>query len=271
MVIRGCRSVRCHRPGGNVIQFREMGRALSEERDNRGGAVITAVDSAIHAERRRLSYAATPKRPATWANRRSWLQKRSPASVADASRWTSIHPSPLPASRCASTNASTSSCSTTGACGRLREQPQDLAPASQRAAGEFADDERMAEHGVFQKQPGELSVGEAQDGRPKRTCRRGSRRLPPDRRATPGNGSKCPFGAAESRQAPGAFSGDQRFKAGPDHRCFLAQAAQLRRPVQQGVVNVQGGPHMHQYARLIHMRQRTVRHPRARTRDAALT
>jgi len=48
---------------------------------------------------------------------------------------------------------------------RLREvqqEPQDLAPAIQPAAGKFADNERMAEHGLFQEQPGELSIGDPQ-------------------------------------------------------------------------------------------------------------
>ena len=43
----------------------------------------------------------------------------------------------------------------------IAKQPQDLASATQRAAGEFADNERMAEHGLFEKEPSESSIGDA--------------------------------------------------------------------------------------------------------------
>jgi hypothetical protein len=41
------------------------------------------------------------------------------------------------------------------------KQAQDLAPVTQRAAGKFAHNERMAEHDLFEKEPSELSIGNA--------------------------------------------------------------------------------------------------------------
>ena len=49
--------------------------------------------------------------------------------------------------------------------GRLREIPkqlEDLTSASQRAAGELAQDERMAEHRLVKEQAGKPTVGDAQ-------------------------------------------------------------------------------------------------------------
>ena len=45
---------------------------------------------------------------------------------------------------------------------KIPEQAQDLASATERAAGELADDERMAEHGVLHQQPHQLLVGDPQ-------------------------------------------------------------------------------------------------------------
>ncbi len=44
---------------------------------------------------------------------------------------------------------------------KISKQPQDLAPATQRAAGEFAHNERVAEHDLFEKEPRQLSIGDA--------------------------------------------------------------------------------------------------------------
>jgi len=43
----------------------------------------------------------------------------------------------------------------------ISKQPKDLAPATQRAAGEFAHNERMAEHGLLEEKPRELLIGNA--------------------------------------------------------------------------------------------------------------
>ena len=73
--------------------------------------------------------------------------------------------------------------------GEIVKEPQDFAPASERAAGEFTHYEGVAEHSFLEQQPGELPIGDAEmvdpDGgidqnhwevRPARVRRRGTGR-----------------------------------------------------------------------------------------------
>lgn len=75
-------------------------------------------------------------------------------------------------------------------------------------------------------------------------------------RATSRDRPNTSFGAAQRRQPAGALPGYQRFETGPNDGGFLAQAAQRGRAPEQGVVDVQCGAHMHQYASTMHIASR---------------
>ena len=149
-------------------------------------------------------------------------------------------------------NSRTSSWPATGACGRCRRSPRTSRLRFRTPQAISPHDERMAEHLPVQQEASEPAIGDSKviDRRP--TYRPGSRGLPPRAATTPGDGSGRSFRAAQRREPPGAFACHQRLEARPDHGSLLPKAAQLGGATEQGIIDIERGSHMHQYACLMH-------------------
>ena len=77
------------------------------------------------------------------------------------------------------------------------------------------------------------------------------------RRSAPPHRPDRLVGAAQGREASGAFPRNQGFEPRSNDRGLLSQARQLRCPSEQGVVDVQRCAHSHHDAFLMHTSQRS--------------
>ena len=105
----------------------------------------------------------------------------------------------------------------------LRQFPQfaqNKRTPAQRSQGQFSNDEGMSDDVRSVKQVDEGLVAGPQVGRPRRTCRPGSRRFCPP----PARLSQARLAAAQTRQAACAFALDQCFEGLTDEGRFLLEA-----------------------------------------------
>jgi hypothetical protein len=190
---------------------------------------------------------------ATDASRRSKDQSRIPASRAAARRWTSIQPNPCAKSLCDSRNASASPWSTTGAWGRVanrdrisrrpRRLPHASSPITNGCAHTRPSRRRRASRSFPWRRwstQTEVSTSTLSPGASWPPARDRPERL------------LC---SAEGGEPPGALARNESFEPGVEDRGLLLQPAQPLCLPEKVLVEVQRGPHMHEYGCSVQMRQ----------------
>lgn len=84
-------------------------------------------------------------------------------------------------------------------------------------------------------------------------------RLTSPSRPAPRDPLHSPFSPSEARQAPCALPRHQGLEPGVKNGCLLPDATQPLSLQEQGVIDVEGGSHMHEYPHAMQTRQATCR------------